>query len=91
MNIWKQSWLSLAGKIQVFKSLVTSKPVYLATIIDLQQKFRDTVKSLHKEFIWRGKRPKIKHSTLIGDYREGGIKDIDIDAKFRSLKFMWIK
>ena len=46
---------------------------------------------MHKEFIWSGKRPKIKHSTLIGDYREGGLKDIDIDAKFRSLKFMWIK
>ena len=91
LNIWKQSWLSLAGKIQVFKSLVASKPVYLATMIDLQQFFCDTIKSLHKEFIWSSKRPKIKHSTLIADYREGRLKDIDIDAKFRSLKFMWIK
>ena len=60
-------------------------------MIDLQQNFCDTIKSLHKEFIWSGKRPKVKHSTLISDYREGGLKDIDIDAKFRSLKFMWIK
>ena len=29
LNIWMQRWLSLAGKIQVFKSLVTLKPVYL--------------------------------------------------------------
>ena len=91
LNIWKQRWLSLVGKIQVFKSLVASKPVYLATMTDLQQNFCDTIKSLHREFIWSGKRPKIKHSTLMGDYREGGLKDIDIDAKFRSLKFMWIK
>ena len=52
--------------------------VYLATIIDLQQNFRDTIKSLHKEFIWSGKRPEIKHATLIGDYREDGLKDIDM-------------
>ena len=83
--------MSLAGKIQVFKSLVASKPVYLATVIDLQQNFCDTIKSLHKEFIWSGKRPKIKYSTLIGDHREGGLKDKDIDANFRYLKFMWIK
>ena len=76
LNIWRQRWLSLAGKIQVFKSLVASKPVYLATMIDLQQNFCDTTKSLHKEFIWSGKRPKIGHSTLLGDYREGGLKDI---------------
>ena len=74
LNIWKQRWLSLAGKIQVFKSLIASKPVYLATMIDLQQDFCDTIKSLHKEFIWSGKRPRIKHSTLIGDYREGRLK-----------------
>ena len=60
-------------------------------MIDLQQNFCDTIKSLPKEFIWSGKRHKIKHSTLIGDYRESGLKDIDIDAKFRSLKSMWIK
>ena len=82
---------SLAGKIQVFKSLVASKPEYLDTMIDLQQNFRDTIKSLHQEFTWSGKRPKIKHSTMTCDYREGGLKDINIYAKFRSFKFMWIK
>ena len=35
LNIWKQRWLSLAGKIQVFKSLVTSKPVYVTTMISV--------------------------------------------------------
>ena len=74
LNIWKQRWLSLAGKIQVFKSLVASKPVYLATMIPVPQNFCDTLKALHKDFIWSGKKPKIKHSTLIGDYCEGGLE-----------------
>ena len=38
-NIWKKRWLSLAGKFQVFKSLVASKPVYLATMITVPQNF----------------------------------------------------
>ena len=35
LNIWKQRWLSLAGKIQVFKSPIASKPVYIATMKSL--------------------------------------------------------
>ena len=91
LNIWKQRWLSLAGKIQVFKSLVASKPVYVATMISVPKKFCDTLKSLHREFIWNGKRAKIKHSSLIGKYRDGGLKDVDVDAKILSLKISWIR
>ena len=40
--------------------------------------------------MWRGKRPKIKHSTNIGDYKEGGYKDVDIEVKIVSLKIIWI-
>ena len=31
-NVWNQRCLSLAGKIQVFKVLIVSKPVYIATM-----------------------------------------------------------
>ena len=34
---------------------------------------------------------KIKHSTLIGYYSAGGLKDIDLTSKLESLKFSWIK
>ena len=44
-----------------------------------------------KDFIWRGKRPKIKHSTSIGNFENGGLKDIDIESKLKALKLSWIK
>ena len=34
---------------------------------------------------------KIKHSSLIGEYRDGGLKDVDVDAKILSLKISWIR
>ena len=40
--------------------------------------------------MWRGKRLKIKHSTLIGDYKEGGYKDVDTEVKIVALKLIWI-
>ena len=91
LNIWKQRWLSLAGKIQVFKPLVASKPVYAATVVSISESFVQEVKSLYKEFIWSNRKPKIKHTALIGDYAEGDLKDIDIESKLISIKISWVR
>ena len=46
---------------------------------------------IQKDFIWRARGPKIKHSTLTGDYTNVGYKDVDIESKFESLKIIWIR
>ena len=91
LNLWKQRFLSLAGKIQIFKSLIALKSVYLATMKHLSQEILDDLQSMHKDFMSDGKRAKIKHCTLTGDYNDGGLKDVDLVSKFTSLKFIWIK
>ena len=80
LNFWKQRWLSLVGKIQVFKSPIASKPVYIATMKNIPSQFLDDLQVLQEEFIWDGKRPNVKHSTLIGNYEDGGFKDVDIPS-----------
>ena len=81
LNIWKQRWPSLAGEVQVFKSSVASKPVYIATMQLVPQHFNSARLSLHKEFIWDGKKPKRKRLCLKGSYEIGRLKDVDIAAK----------
>ena len=91
LNLWKQRFLSLAGKIQIFKSLIVSKPVYVATMKHLPQEILDDLQSMHKDFIWDEKRAKIKHCTLIRNYIDRGLKDVDLVSKFTSLKFIMIR
>ena len=57
----------------------------------LPHEFLDDLQSMHKDFIWVGKRAKIKHGTLIGDFIDGGLKDVDLVSKFTSLKLIWIR
>ena len=45
---------------------------------------------MHKNFIWKDKKPKSKHSTLIADYSEGGYKDVDIATKVSAVRVTWI-
>ena len=50
---------------------------------------------IQKKFISSNKQPKIKHSTLSADHKDGGgggggYKDIDIETKILSLKVKWV-
>ena len=89
--MWNFRELTLAGKIQIFKSLALSKAVYIGTMTSPSRQFLDQLNLLKRDFIWDGKSAKIKHSTLIGCYAEGGYKDVVIESKFKSLKIIWIK
>ena len=57
LNLWKQRWLSVAGKIQSFKSLIASEPIYIATMKVLPTNVLDDLQAMHK-FIGDSKKPK---------------------------------
>ena len=59
LNLWKQRWLSLAGKLQSFKSLIAAKPVHIATMKVLQNNVLDDLQAMHKELIWDSKSLKL--------------------------------
>ena len=47
LNIWRQRYLTLGGKIQVFKSLIASKPVYIASMKSVPGYVVDSIQKLH--------------------------------------------
>ena len=55
------------------------------------KKFVDDLNVIQNDFIWGGRKPKIKHTSLIGDYSEDGLKDMDIKAKLESFQIQWVK
>ena len=91
LKMWNFRELTLAGKIQIFKSLALSKAVYVCTMTSPSRQFLDQINLLKRDFIWAGKSSKVKHSILIGSYAEGGYKNVDIEFKLKSLKIIWIK
>ena len=86
LNIWKCRGLSLQGKIVIFKTLAISKLIYISYIASVPS---DIVNIL-ENYIWDLKKPKIKHSTLIGEYSQVGLKDVDIKSKIKSLHLSWL-
>ena len=91
LGCWKFRRLSLIGKITVLKSLVASQLVYILTPLQTNHQAIKEINKLFFNFLWNGKKDKIKRSIMINDYPEGGLKMIDIASFNKSLKATWIK
>ena len=90
IQVWGMRFLSLYGKIIIFKSLAFSKIIYIASMATVPADIIKLLEEIHKDFIWDKKRPNIKHLSLIRDYPHGGLKDMDIPSKFKSLHLNWL-
>ena len=91
LRIWSQRSLILSGRIVSFKALALSKIVYFASLVVVPEKIHNKLGSIHKNFIWKRKKPKIKHSSIIADYTDGRQKDVDISAKIKALQLVWVR
>ena len=50
-----------------------------------------SLKKIQKAFLWKNYSSKIKHETFSNDYKGGGLTNIDISNKIRSLQWSWIR
>ena len=82
--------LTLEGKITVFKTLAISKIVYLSMMIKVPTEIIVELEKIQKRFIWPTK-PKIKNETISSDFKDGGLKNVDINKKIASRQCSWIK
>ena len=81
----------MKGKIIVVNSLLLPQLYYLSSIIHTPEVVIKEIRSVINDYIWNGKKPKIKQSLLIQEIDFGGLKLHDIDLKTVSLRLNWIK
>ena len=51
----------------------------------------EQLKRIQNEFLWNGSNPKIKYNTLSLDFKNGGLKNVDVDKKIISLRCSWVR
>ena len=89
VSYWNKMKLSLFAKIKVIKTYVMSKITFVASLIEVPEKVIAKLKSICYNYLWGGKRDKVKRTTVIGKINEGGLNMIDINAYLMSLKASW--
>ena len=83
--------LTREEKIVIFKALAMSKIVFQSLITPVPRHIVNQLEKIQKAFSWKSSSPKIRHETLYNDYKEGGLKNIDILNKIISLQCSWIR
>ena len=91
LNLWRTRDLTLEGKIQIFKTLGLSKMQYLAMMSNVPNFIIETLKVIHNKFLWSNKPERVKQTTLLGNYSDGGLRAVDIVSKLKALKMTWIR
>ena len=91
LNIWKGRPLTVYGKTTVIKTLALPKVLYVTSLLDTPRDFVKKVKSLVLDFLWSGRKPKVKYSAIIGDKLRGGLEFPDIQSKIEAQHIMCIK
>jgi hypothetical protein len=91
LNLWRTRSLSVKGKVLVVNSLIISKFIYILNVSHLPNWVTAEMRSAIVNFIWSGKKPKIKYSVLISPINLGGLGLIDLDRMKGALRCKIIK
>ena len=90
INGWKKRYFSLFGKITIIKSLGMSKIAYVASMIETPNLVVQRLNNVFMNFLWGGKRSKIRKEIIVQKFEKGGLQMINIDAFIKSLKCRWV-
>ena len=85
--LWTKRNLTIfVGKVLIIKSLIIPIFTYVASACVVPEKYRKEIDSKCFKFIWNNKPDKVKRNTVVGNLGNGGLKMIDIQSYFKSLK-----
>ena len=91
LSCWEYRRLSLLGKIVVLKSLIASQLFYILSPLPTKHAALDEINNMFYDFLWSGRGDKIKRDVMMSDYKNGGLRMIDIKSFNKPLKSTWVK
>ena len=101
MKMWSMRSLTVFGKVTLIKSLLSSQFLYIMQSFILPEEILNRMNTMFFKFIWAKGRykedelkkvpEKVKRNILIQEYKDGGIKMIDMKDMQTSFALKWIK
>ena len=90
LNKYRSHCLTLYGKVTVIKQYALSKLVFPATHLNISIELIKEINKICFEFLWNGKRDRVKRSSTYNPINDAGLNMINIELFFKSLKASWV-
>jgi len=81
LGFWRLRGLKLKGKVVIANALIMSKLVYTMTVLDVPERVLKEAEKMVSDFLWGGKGVKIAREVLENEYKDGGLKLINLEKK----------
>ena len=91
LNLWNRRNLTLLGRIQIIKTYAMPKFMFRAAQIPLTKDIIKEINTVLFQFVWRGRKDKIKRLSLIGDYKDGGLRMPHVKSLMKAQRIMCLK
>ncbi len=91
IQLWSARPLTLKGKITVVQNLIIPQILYPCAVLYTPETVIKRLHELVTQFVWNGKKPKVKHCTMIGSVQDGGLNLPDVRAKIKAIKIAWLQ
>ena len=91
LDTWSNRKLSLKGRITVIKTFAMPKLLYVLNNVYTPDRYVKKAHDCFFKYLWEQKPDKVKRDVITQDYSEGGLRMINFQFMFKSLKAMWIK
>ena len=89
---WKRRSLTPLGKITIIKTFMISAFNHLFIMLpNPSQNIIEHINKIMFNFLWNNKTSKIKESTVLQEYCEGGLIMVNLKAFIEALKSTWIR
>ena len=89
LKTWSNRELSMIGRVQVIKALAISQLTLQASLLPIPRNIIVKVNKILYTFLWKSNE-KVKRDKMIQNMENGGLKMIDIESYFESLKAEWV-
>ena len=95
LSRWKGSQLSMAGRVTLIKSVLSSLPTYYMSLFLIPQGVRESLEKIQRNFLWNGTAEKRKMhlvdwKSICSPKKLGGLGIADLKIKNRALLNKWL-
>ena len=90
LRIWRWRDLTIIGRIQIVKTFIIPIFLYQTSLLCFDKEFLKNSNTIIYDFIWKSK-DKVKHSAIISDIEDGGLKAPHLETIIETQKMLSCK
>ena len=91
LNDWNRRRLTLFGRTQIVKTFIISQFLYVSSALYFPETYVKKINDMIFEFIWSGRKPKLKRDVLHLPKCQGGLNVPNFQNMLKIAQIKWIK